>query len=409
MWSLLRDSFNDWQNNNALRLSAALAYYSIFSIAPLLVLSVGVAGLFWGADAVNGHLSDQLKDFVGPQASETIETMVKSTSRPAQSLMATIVGLVVLFFGASGVFGQLKDAFNTIWEVKAKPGLGWRILVRERLLSFGMVLVVGFLLLISFLLTTLMNAFNKLLESYLRDAALGLGWRGAARFFRRRDRSLRNDVQGAARCHQSMAPCVGRSGGHGAPLRGRQVWPRILPGAGEHLFELRRGWFRRPAFALGLLCLLHPALWRRVYEDVRPCERRRVAPDKNCGPGQPGRPLPPEPVPLGPHRESLPDVFGTEPEPDFVDAKGNRVLSYAREHMATGLLGALGCGLAVGLASRALPHAADPQDPRSQMRTGLRMLGAASLLLLTRAGRTAANRVADGISQVPWRSFLPRR
>ena len=138
-----------------------LAYYSIFSIAPLLVLSVGLAGWFFGADAVTGQLNEELQGFVGRQAAGVIQSMVQSTSRPEKSLTAAIIGTVTLLIGASGVFGELKDALNTIWQVKIKPGLGWRLLVRQRLLSFGMVLVIGFLLLVSFLLTTLMNAFDK--------------------------------------------------------------------------------------------------------------------------------------------------------------------------------------------------------------------------------------------------------
>src|SRR5207253_8480524 len=107
------------------------------------------------------------KDFLGAQAAEAVQTMVQSSSHPSKSLIAPIIGLVALLIGASGVFAQLKDALNSIWEVKAKPGLSWWLLVRERLLSFGMVLVIGFLLLVSFLLTTLLSAFSKYLERFL--------------------------------------------------------------------------------------------------------------------------------------------------------------------------------------------------------------------------------------------------
>jgi membrane protein len=167
-----------WMDKNALRLSAALAYYSLFSLAPLLVLSVGLAGWFFGADAVTGQLNEELRGFVGQQAAGVIQSMVQSTSRPEKSLLATIVGAVTLLIGASGVFGELKDALNTIWEVKLKPGLGWRLLVRQRLLSFSMVLVIGFLLLVSFLLTTLLNAFNKWVATILQVPAWVWGGAG---------------------------------------------------------------------------------------------------------------------------------------------------------------------------------------------------------------------------------------
>ena len=407
--NLLRDSFNDWQNNNALRLSAALAYYSIFSIAPLLVLSVGLAGLFWGAEAVNGHLSEQLKGFVGPQASEAIETMVKSTSRPSQSLMATIVGMVVLFFGASGVFGQLKDALNTIWEVKAKPGLGWRVLVRERLLSFGMVLVVGFLLLISFVLTTLVSAFSKMLESYLEmpnwvwgGAGLLVSFIVVTVLFALMFKVL-PDVTNDWRHVWVGAVATAflfEAGKFGlAYYLGRESTASSFGAAGSVVLLLLWVYYAS-------CILLFGAEFTKMYALARGDALR---PTKIAVPASPDAPFPPEPEPPGPRRESLPEVFGEEPAllPVSRDADENRVLEYARAHMATGLLGALGCGLAVGLVSRALPHPRGPQDPRSQMRTGLRMLGAASLLLLTRAGRTAASRVASGISRS--RSYLPRR
>jgi membrane protein len=153
--------------DNALRLSAALAYYSIFSMAPLLVLAVGLAGWFLGDKADSGHLARELQGLVGPQAAQAMQSMVQSASKPSQSLTATVVGLVTLLIGASGVFGQLKDALNTIWEVRSKPGLGIRGFVRERLLSFGMVLVIGFLLLVSFLLTALINAFGDWIGAYV--------------------------------------------------------------------------------------------------------------------------------------------------------------------------------------------------------------------------------------------------
>lgn len=159
--ALLRQTAQDWMDNNALRLSAALAYYSIFSIAPLLVLAIGLAGWFFGAEAVRGQVEWQLRDLVGAEASQAVQAMIKQTSQSGQSLTATIVGLATLLLGASGVFSQLKDALNTIWGVKTRSGPGWRLFIQDRLLSFGMVLVIGFLLLVSLLVTTTLSAFDR--------------------------------------------------------------------------------------------------------------------------------------------------------------------------------------------------------------------------------------------------------
>jgi membrane protein len=162
---LLKATATEWYQDKALRLSAAMAYYSIFSIAPLLVIALSMAGLVFGPDAVRGHLDEQLASIMSPQAAESLQSMVQSVSRPSDSIPGAIIGFCVLLVGASGVFGQLKDALNTIWEVQEKPGSsGVMKFLRQRLLNFGMVLVIGFLLLTSLVLTTALAAFNDYLD-----------------------------------------------------------------------------------------------------------------------------------------------------------------------------------------------------------------------------------------------------
>jgi membrane protein len=166
-FGLLKATFDDWMEDKALRLSAAVAYYSIFSLAPLLVIAIAVAGLVFGQEAVRGQLGEQLKQFVGPQAAQTVQSMIQSAAKPSHGWIATIVGFITLLLGASGVFGQLKDALNTIWEVQAKKGAGIKGFIKERILSFGMVLVIGFLLLTSLLLTTLLAGMTHWLSQIL--------------------------------------------------------------------------------------------------------------------------------------------------------------------------------------------------------------------------------------------------
>jgi membrane protein len=160
IFKMLKQTFNDWLEDNALRLSAALAYYSIFSIAPLLVIAIGVAGLVLGDEARSGLLEKQMQAYVGEKAAEGMQEMVASASKPSHGVWATITGFGLLLFGASTVFAQLKDALNTIWEVKAKGGLGIWGFIRERLLSFSIVLVIGFLLLVSLLAATAINGLG---------------------------------------------------------------------------------------------------------------------------------------------------------------------------------------------------------------------------------------------------------
>jgi membrane protein len=162
-WLILKGTFKEFSEDNVLRLSAALAYYAMFSIGPLLVIVVGVAGLAFSVLGHGGHedvrqqIHAQLESTLGPDSAKTIESMM-SAQKQGTSLITTIVGVVALLIGAGGVFGQLQDALNTIWEVKAKPGIGIWGFIRNRFLSFSMVLGVGFLLLVSMALTTFLTA-----------------------------------------------------------------------------------------------------------------------------------------------------------------------------------------------------------------------------------------------------------
>jgi membrane protein len=165
-WVILKGAFAEFSEDNVLRLSAALAYYAIFSIGPLLAIVVGLAGIAFGHEHVRHQIEGQLQSMLGPNSAKTIESMM-SAQKYGTSLITTIVGVVALLIGAGGVFGQLQDALNTIWEVKAKPGTGlWRF-IRNRFLSFTMVLGTGFLLLVSTALTTFLTATAGTIGSML--------------------------------------------------------------------------------------------------------------------------------------------------------------------------------------------------------------------------------------------------
>ncbi len=163
--SLIKQAAQGWIDDNALRLSAALAFYSIFSIAPLLVIAIGIVGLVLGDKANAGQLFDELKSYMGAQSAEAIQALVQGSSRPTGGALATVLGLVVLMVGASGVFRELKDALNTIWGVGGKSSTGVKGWLRGTLLSFGMVLVIGFLLLVSLVISTAIAGLNQRLES----------------------------------------------------------------------------------------------------------------------------------------------------------------------------------------------------------------------------------------------------
>ena len=167
LWKMLKQTAADWSEDNATRLAAALAYYTVLSVAPLLVLTISVVGLVFGEDAARGHIASELGSVVGPQAGEGIQTVIQHANSPTGGTISSIVSLVVLLFGASGVFGELQSALNAIWEVKPKPGLGVMGFLRARFFSFTMVLGVAFLLLVSLVLSAALTAVGRFFEHTL--------------------------------------------------------------------------------------------------------------------------------------------------------------------------------------------------------------------------------------------------
>lgn len=176
--TLLRHTARQWSEHKVLQLAAALAYYSIFSIAPLLVVVVAMVGWIFGPEAVRGQLDEQLRATMGQAAAETVQSMVQSAYNPGQGILATTLGIATLLLGATGVFGQLKDALNTIWNAPPQSGSGVMTLLRDRLLSFGMVLVFGFLMLTSLLLTTAVAAAWDIISAFLPLSKFFLGAAG---------------------------------------------------------------------------------------------------------------------------------------------------------------------------------------------------------------------------------------
>ena len=169
MLNLIKDTFREWREDGANRLAAALAYYTTFSLAPLLVLVIAIAGLAGGREAARTQTMAQVEDLLGNEGREFVEGMIESASQPETGLAATLIGAVTLLFGALGVFGELQNSLNTIWEVKPKPATSWidgvKRFVLRRLLSFTMVLGIGFLLLASLVVSAVVSAFGEYIGS----------------------------------------------------------------------------------------------------------------------------------------------------------------------------------------------------------------------------------------------------
>jgi len=162
-WSLIRETADDWVAHKDARQGAALAYYSVFSLGPVIVIAIAVAGLVFGEEAARGEVELQLRGLLGDAAAKAIDAMLAGARHPQQGLLATAVGAVILVFSALGVVVQLKDAFNTVWEVDAKKIGGLWQFIRAYLVSLAAVLALGFLLLVSLLVTAGLSAASAYL------------------------------------------------------------------------------------------------------------------------------------------------------------------------------------------------------------------------------------------------------
>jgi membrane protein len=159
--SIIKTTFTAWNRHEAPRLGAALAFYTILSLSPLVIIVVAVGGLIFSRSAAQTHILSQVQAMIGPEGGKAVESMLANAQKPAAGILGTMIGLLSLLFGASGVFTELRSALNLIWEVKPEETSGIVGLLRERFFSFGMVLSIGFLLLVSLILSTVLAAVGK--------------------------------------------------------------------------------------------------------------------------------------------------------------------------------------------------------------------------------------------------------
>jgi membrane protein len=172
-WPLVKGAAVAWVADYAPSMGAALSYYSVFSLAPLLLIVISIAGLVFGQEAVRGEVFAQLQGLLGAEASKAVEGLLASVSKPAQGVASTLIGVVLLLIGATSVFGELQDALDRIWRAPARDRSGglWG-LVRARLLSFGMILGIAFLLMVSLVLSAVLSALGRLWSGAFGEWAL---------------------------------------------------------------------------------------------------------------------------------------------------------------------------------------------------------------------------------------------
>jgi membrane protein len=167
--SLLKQTFSEWLDDKVPQLGAALAYYTVFSLAPLVLLLLAIVGFVFRNDPAGAwqKVTEQMSYFLDKSAIDVVQGIAQKASQPNKGVLATSIGILLALFGASGVFGQLQDALNTIWGVKTKPGIGIMGFIRSRFLSFAMVAGVCFLLLVSLVLESLLKSFSHYVQAML--------------------------------------------------------------------------------------------------------------------------------------------------------------------------------------------------------------------------------------------------
>jgi len=161
---LLKDTFNNWTAHKAPRMGASVAFYSLLSFAPLLVLIAAVIALVFTKDTAHKDLVDQARQMMGTRGADIVNSLLANAQKPSSGIVASVIAFLTLLFGASGVFIELRDALNTIWDAKPQTNGGWKGMLKDRLFSFGMVLSVGFLLLVSLILSTALAFIGTFFE-----------------------------------------------------------------------------------------------------------------------------------------------------------------------------------------------------------------------------------------------------
>jgi membrane protein len=167
IYQLLKTTYFQYSKDKVPRMGAALAYYTIFSLAPLLVIAIAIAGLVFGKEAVQGQVMGQIQGLIGPESALAVQTILQSAHKPVGGTIATLFSVVVLLIGASGVFVEMQEALNEIWKVDDTSKTGVWHLIKSRFLSFGMVLGIGFLLLVSLLLSAALSAAANCISSFI--------------------------------------------------------------------------------------------------------------------------------------------------------------------------------------------------------------------------------------------------
>ena len=171
LWEVLKNSFNGFSEHNITKLSASLAYYTVFSLGPLLIMIIFLCSIFFGREAVEGTIYGQIESFVGQDAALQLQQIIKNAAL-GKGTMAAIIGGITLLIGATTIFAEIQDSINMIWGLKPKPKRGWLKMLQNRLLSFSVIVGLGFLLIVSLGVSAIVEALNKKLQTVFPDVTV---------------------------------------------------------------------------------------------------------------------------------------------------------------------------------------------------------------------------------------------
>ena len=169
---ILKDTFQSFLDDRALKFSASLSYYTVFSLAPLLLLMISLASVFFGREAIQGQIFGEINGLIGNEAAAQIQSIIKNMELSGKTTLAVIIGGITLLIGATSVFGEIQDSINIIWRVKAKPKRSWIKWVKDRLLSSSLIVGLGFLLIVSLMINGVLLALSEWLKNYFPDVTL---------------------------------------------------------------------------------------------------------------------------------------------------------------------------------------------------------------------------------------------
>jgi len=167
--TILKSTFTGFSDDRAMKFSASLAYYTVFSLAPVLLILISLAGAFLGKEAIQGRIFSEINGLIGNDAAKQVQDMIKNLELSGKTTISVIIGSITLLIGATSVFGEIQDSINVIWKVKAKPHKGWKQFIKDRLLSYSLIIVLGFLLIVSLVINGALLAMSDMLKSYFPD------------------------------------------------------------------------------------------------------------------------------------------------------------------------------------------------------------------------------------------------